>query len=78
MTPKELELTLEAYADSQREHYNDLIFVAWHVEAFARQKKLSKLSKLIQTKKTIKKNQTDEQMLETVKIINAMYGGEVV
>lgn len=78
LTPKEFKIVLEVYADKQRERYNDLIYVAWHVEAFQRQKKLPKLSELIKTKKTKKQIQTDEDMFNVVKSINSMYGGEVV
>ena len=79
MTPREFEMTLETYADDQTDHYNDLIYLAWHTEAFARQKKLEKLSKYLKDKKQkVKQEQTPEQMLETLKLITVMCGGEVV
>ena len=81
MTPYEFLLTLNAYSDKMREHYNDLIYMAWHVEAFARKENLPELETLMQhkhKKKKIQEQQTSGEMFNTVKLLNAMYGGKEV
>lgn len=77
MTPQEFQLTIEALTENKRDHINDLIFLAWHIEAFARTKKLPRLKSLIKTNRQNIK-QTDEQMFEIVKTLNTIYGGDVV
>ena len=52
----------------------ELIIQAYYTEAFARMKKLPKLKDLLKEKK----KQSNEEMLEAVKRLNAMMGGEVI
>ena len=46
-TPYELTLLAKQKANDNQERFEELLTLAWHVEAFARQKKLPKLEKVI-------------------------------
>ena len=74
MTPYEFFLCVEGYCEAEEERSKQLIAQAYYVEAFARMKKLPKLKDLLKDKK---KKQTTDEMLATVKKLNAMFGGEV-
>lgn len=74
MTPAELLIKAEGYKRKQKEKYNDLIYLAWHTEAFARTEKLPSLDSLMREKH----EQTDEEMMAMAKVLNAAFGGEVV
>ena len=74
MTPYELTICMESYADKEKERSKELIIQAYYTEAFARMKKLPKLKDLLKEKK----KQSNEEMLEAVKRLNAMMGGEVI
>lgn len=74
ITPYELFLCVEAYSEIRKERMQELVIQAYYTEAFARMKKLPKLKDLLKEKK----KQSSEQMLETVKRLNAMLGGEVI
>lgn len=76
MTPYELNIYMDSYADIEKERSKELIIQAYYTEAFARMKKLPKLKDLLKDKE--KKKQTDEEMLAVVKKLNAMMGGELV
>jgi len=78
MTPRELQIYLDAKKEINRNKINELLFVAWHVEAFARQKKLPKLSKIISEKKKKPAKQTNNDMLDMIRNINAALGGAEV
>lgn len=85
MSPFEFwELTLaefvkiaEGYVRRQKQKYNELIYVAWHTEAFARMKKLPSLKSLIREDKE-RHEQTDEEMMAMAKMLNAAFGGEEI
>ena len=49
---------VEAFNDKQDEHYNDLLYVAWHTAAFQRQKKMPSLKSILKKKrkKPVKKS----------------------
>jgi hypothetical protein len=63
LTPYEISLMFEGYAARQTEHQQELIYLAWHIEAFARQKQLPKLEKLLRTKKQPAKRQLSKTEL---------------
>lgn len=73
MTPFELFVCIESFEDKEKERSKELIIQAYCTEAFARMKKLPKLKDLLKDKK----KQTDDEMLEVVKKLNSMLGGEV-
>lgn len=74
MTPFELFICIESFEDKEKERSKELIIQAYYTEAFARMKKLPKLKDLLKEKK----KQSNEEMLEAVKRLNAMMGGEVI
>lgn len=80
LTPAELFIISKGYFDTQKQKAGDLLFLAWHIEAFARTKTLPPLKNLLQQVENAQQHheQTDEEMLAMVKILNAAYGGEVV
>lgn len=55
-----------------------MLFLAWHIEALARQKRLPVLSSLIKDEKPIGRQQSDEEMMNMAKLLNAAFGGEVI
>lgn len=79
MTPYELKIHIDNYVKKEKQRQKELVTLAYYIEGFARQKKLPKLEKLMNDiDKTDKKPQTTDDMLETVKKLNALFGGEVV
>jgi len=46
-TPHELGLMFDGYAEGVNERRKELLYLAWHVEAFARQKRLPNLKKIL-------------------------------
>jgi len=58
----------EGYASRQTEHQQELIYLAWHIEAFARQKQLPRLEKLLRTRKKPTKRQLSKaELIEIAK-----------
>lgn len=74
MTPAELSIYAKAYNDKQKQKQEDLIVLQYMNAAWQRSKKMPALNEVIERKP---KQQTTEQMLATVKHLNAMFGGEV-
>lgn len=68
---------VDGYKRNQKRKINELLYLAWHVEAFARQKKLPKLDSIIDDERH-SKVQTDEEMKAMAMMLNAAFGGEVV
>jgi hypothetical protein len=67
LTPYELSLRLAGYSEEKAEHRQELIYLAWHIEAFARQKRLPGLAKLLKDKegsKKTKKHLSTEQLMK--------------
>jgi ATP-dependent exoDNAse (exonuclease V) beta subunit len=66
LTPYELRLRLEGVAQEKAERQQELLYLAWHIEAFARQKRLPSFKKLIKdsgkTKKTQSRLSTEQLM----------------
>lgn len=60
LTPYELSLMFEGYALKKEDILREHIYLAWHIEALSRQKRLPKLNKLL--RETKKKNKTQKQM----------------
>jgi len=58
----------EGYAAKKTEREHELIYLAWHIEAFARQKQLPRLEKLLKTrKKSVKKTLSKTELKEIAK-----------
>lgn len=84
MTPAELNIYAEVYAEKQKndfkekmslEYYNALWTIQWLGKKSQHPKPLQEILNSIDNPK--KKAMTDEQMLAQVKALNAMFGGEV-
>lgn len=63
---------------SQKRKINEMLFLAWHIEALARQKRLPALSNLVKDEKASGRQQSDEEMMNMAKLLNAAFGGEVL
>ena len=74
MTPYELFVSIEVFEDKEKELSKELIVQAYYTAALSRMKKIPKLKDLLKEKK----KQTPKEMLEAVKRLNAMMGGEVI
>jgi len=57
LTPHELGLMFDGYAEGVNVRRQELLYLAWHVEAFARQKRLPNLKKYSKTAES-RKNQS--------------------
>ena len=68
---------VEGYKRRKKQTFDELVYLAWHTEAFARMKKLPSLNSLIKEEGK-KREQTDEEMMTMAKMLNAAFGGEVV
>lgn len=55
-TPYELVLIAKQKTQERQDKFESELTLAWHIEAFARQKKLPKLEKLIKDSRKPKKN----------------------
>jgi hypothetical protein len=70
MTPWQLTTVIEAETDAQRSRYELAVFNAWHVEAFARTKRLPDLKTLLAPKR---KPDSAEELATKVKTIMSMF-----
>lgn len=69
---------LNGYIRGNTRRNNDLLYLAWHVALFNRQKTLPSLNSILIEDMDSRHEQTDEEMLSMVKILNAALGGKVV
>jgi hypothetical protein len=80
-------LTLDEFcrmaAGYQRRHthrLNELLYASWHAEAFARQERLPSLESVLldaECENQPKREQSAEEMLTVVKMLNAALGGDM-
>lgn len=79
MTPYELNLAIEAYGEKKQAEMQEQLTYFWLGEYWHRTKKLPSLKEVIRSlmKEQNKKAMTDEEMLNTVKMLNAQFGGNV-
>ena len=78
LTYAELATMAESRLRHQKRKMNELVFLAWHIEALARQKRLPALGSLLIEEKAAGKRQSDEEMMNIAKLLNAAVGGEVI
>lgn len=66
LTPYELSAIIEGYADQLTEQRQELLYLAWHVEAFSRQKRMPALKKVLKegTQKKHQKRLSKEQLMK--------------
>lgn len=77
MTPYELTLYLEAVSEQRHVELQEALTLVWMGEYYHRLKRLPKLKDELKRLANVEKNMTDDQMLETVKALNAQFGGIV-
>jgi hypothetical protein len=77
MTPYELSLSVEAHFEKQQAEMKDKLTLVWLGEYYHRTKRLPNLQKELRkiTGEEEKPVMTDDQMLQTVKRLNAQFGG---
>jgi PP-loop superfamily ATP-utilizing enzyme len=75
LTPKVLNVYLNAYAENREIKQKENIYQAYLMSRFVWRKKID-IKKMLNIKKE-KKVMTDEQMFNQVKVLNAVFGGEV-
>jgi hypothetical protein len=77
MTPYELSLYVEAHFEKQQAEMKDKLTLVWLGEYYHRTKRLPNLQKELRkiTGEEEKTPMTDDQMLQTVKRLNAQFGG---
>ncbi len=74
ITPYELNLIAKGYQKREEKRSKESIYQAYLISRWVWQKKID-IEKMLNAKK--KKVMTDEEMLEKVKALNAIFGGEV-
>lgn len=69
LTPFEFNIMAEGFVSKREQKTNDLIYLAWHVEAFSRAKKLPRLEALLKKRKprAQKKTYTKEELINIAK-----------
>ena len=67
-TPYEIALLAKQYRERQYEQFEDLLSLAWHTEAFSRQKKLPRLEKILKDvrRKPKRKNSASDAILKAM------------
>lgn len=78
MTPYELNLSAEIYAEKKKQEEQNMIIQAYLISrwVWAKEVPIEKILNELGTNKE-KREMTDEQMLAQVKVLNALFGGEV-
>lgn len=79
MTPRVLNVYAKAYEEEKQLKQKENIYQAYLISRWVWQKRvdIEKVVKSIDSKKSNKKQMTDEQMLAQAKALNALFGGEV-
>ena len=69
LTPYEFNMMAEGFMTRRDQKTNDLIYLAWHIEAFSRAKKLPKLETLLKKRRPMAQGWvlTKEQLIEIAK-----------
>lgn len=81
LTLAEFLIMSEGYQRKQIDRAKEIIVLSWNIANFTNAKELPKLDELldrIDNNSKPKQEQTDDDMLAMVKILNSAYGGEVV
>lgn len=75
ITPFELNIAIKSYAKKKEMEQKESIYQAYLISRFVWQKKID-IKKILSFEKE-KKVMTDNEMLEKVKVLNAVFGGTV-
>lgn len=78
MTPAELNLSAEIYAEKKKQEEQNMIIQAYLISRWVWAKEVP-IEKILEDVGTTKENKvmTDEEMLAQVKILNSLFGGKV-
>lgn len=76
MTPGELSIYVIAYSNRIKSQQEENILQAYFTATWSRSKKLPNIEKIL-NKLSPPKEMSNEEMLNKVKMLNAMFGGEV-
>lgn len=78
MTPAELNLSAEIYAEKKKQEEQNMIMQAYLISrwVWAKEVPIEKILEDMGATKE-KKEMTDEEMLKKVMVLNTMFGGEV-
>ena len=78
MTPAELNLSAEIYAEKKKQEEQNMIIQAYLISrwVWAKDVPIERILNELGGNKE-KKEMTDEQMLAQVKVLNALFGGEI-
>lgn len=75
MTPAELNIWARGYSQRKEVEAKESIFQAYLISRWVWQKKIN-IEKILDAKRK-KRIMTDEQMLNQIKTLNAVFGGEI-
>ncbi|MDD3892681.1 MAG: hypothetical protein PHE03_10325 [Bacteroidales bacterium] len=84
MTPSELNIYAKAYAENKKQEYEEQISLAyinamWTIQWLGKKHQQPRpLKEILDSIGKEKRVMTDEQMLEQVKVLNALFGGEMI
>lgn len=80
MTPRVLNIYVKAYTDEKKEREKELVSQAYLISRWVWQKNIDidKILKSIDSKEEKQKQMTDDQLLAQAKMLNVMFGGEVI
>lgn len=65
-TPYEISLLCEFAISNNKRRIDELLFVAWHTEAFARQKRLPNLDKVLRDVRKPKRSSKSDEILKAM------------
>ena len=65
-TPYEISLLCEFTISNNKRRIDELLFVAWHTEAFARQKRLPNLDKVLRDVRKPKRSSKSDEILKAM------------
>lgn len=78
MTPYELNCFIEVYVEKMQSEKEEKLTLVWLGEYYHRLKKLPSIQKELDSIRIKgQKEMTEEEMLQQVKMLNAMFGGKV-
>ena len=80
LTYAEFAAMSKGFRRKQVHRANELLYLAWHTELFARQDRLPSLDSIMRDPDEVRTQapQDDDAMLAMAKMLNAAFGGDVV
>lgn len=78
ITPHELNLHVQAYNERMEYEYKERLTMAYYTAGWSRVKRMPDLNKLLGSTNHSDGQQTDEQLLKTIRQLNAAMGGKEV